>query len=394
MSSSPRSRDAVPHAFWNRYRVDGVRVRALDDGGILKIERLDRYHTGTTGDACVVRAWSDMGSARGKGGGMTVRFGRAGLVAGACRTVPVAIGVASYGLVFGVLARQAGLSVVEVAAMSGLVFAGSAQLVALGLWAATPPFGPLLLTTLIVNLRLVLMGAALTPWFGRLSPLRAYTSLFFMADENWALTMRAFTDGEQDAAFLLGGGLVLYLAWLSSSLAGRLLGATLGDPARLGLDVAFTTVFLALLTGLWRGWHDLLPWITAAAVAILTAAWLPGRWYILLGGLTGAAVGALQPGADATAGTGRSNADPKPAAGTEIGQRSPDADATAVGTLQPGTGTDAAISRPTAGVVNGAQETLQPGPDVGAPRAMRSESDADGGAGPDPDVDREHNHGR
>ena len=77
-------------------------------------------------------------------------------LAGARACLPVAISVAAYGLVWGVLARGAGLSLLEVVMMSGLVFAGSAQFVALDLWTATPsslPIGPLILAALIVNLR-------------------------------------------------------------------------------------------------------------------------------------------------------------------------------------------------------------------------------------------------
>jgi len=71
-----------------------------------------------------------------------------------------------------------------------------------------------------------------------------------------------------------------------------MLGGAIGDPTRLGLDFAFTAVFIALLAGLWRGKGDLLPWIVAAAVAIAGAHLLPGKWYILLGAVAGSLVGA------------------------------------------------------------------------------------------------------
>ena len=63
--------------------------------------------------------------------------------AGARACLPVAISIAAYGLVWGVLARGAGLSVLEVIMMSLLVFAGSAQFVALDLWTATPASLPI-----------------------------------------------------------------------------------------------------------------------------------------------------------------------------------------------------------------------------------------------------------
>jgi predicted branched-subunit amino acid permease len=78
--------------------------------------------------------------------------------------VPVAISIAAYGVVWGVLAGQAGLTPWEVLLMSGLVFAGASQFVALDSW--TPGSLPILgiiVTTAIVNLRMLLMTATLRP---------------------------------------------------------------------------------------------------------------------------------------------------------------------------------------------------------------------------------------
>ena len=216
-----------------------------------------------------------------------VAFDLKGGVAGARRVLPIALSVCAYGLVFGVLAQQARLSLLEVLLMSGLVFAGSAQLIVLSLWAMPLPIAAILLTTLIVNLRNLLLGAAISPWFSRLPPLKAYTSIFFLADENWALTMGEFAQGKRNAAFLLGSGLVLYVAWVGSTVVGRTLGDVVHDPARFGLDFAFTAVFLSLLVGLWKGKADLIAWVAAAIVAVAAAHVLPGKWYILLGGLAG-----------------------------------------------------------------------------------------------------------
>jgi branched chain amino acid efflux pump len=223
-----------------------------------------------------------------------VAFDLKGGVAGARRVLPIALSVCAYGLVFGVLAQQARLSLLEVLLMSGLVFAGSAQLIVLSLWAMPLPIAAILLTTLIVNLRNLLLGAAISPWFSRLPPLKAYTSIFFLADENWALTMGEFAQGKRNAAFLLGSGLVLYVAWVGSTVIGRTLGDVVHDPASFGLDFAFTAVFLSLLVGLWKGKADLIAWVAAAIVAVAAAHVLPGKWYILLGGLAGSVAGVVR----------------------------------------------------------------------------------------------------
>ena len=232
----------------------------------------------------------------GDGADGRVIFTLAGALDGARSLVPVAISGFAIGLVFGVLARQAGVGVVETVLMSVLVFSGAAQFLVLGLWATPLPVATIALTTLVVGLRHLLMGAALAPWFAKLPRLKAYASVFFMADENWALTMSGFSRGRRDAAFLIGGGLLMFLSWTSSTLIGRTLGGAVRDPAQWGLDFAFTAVFLALLVGMWKGTSDLLPWAVAAAVAVAGHALLPGQWYILLGGLAGSLVGAVRDG--------------------------------------------------------------------------------------------------
>jgi 4-azaleucine resistance transporter AzlC len=223
-----------------------------------------------------------------------VVFGRAGFLAGARQSVPLAISVATYGLVFGVLARQAGLGVSGASLMSAIVYAGAAQFAVLGLWQPPLPIATIVLTTFIVNLRHVLMGASLRPYLATLSPLTRYGLLFFLTDESWALTIGYLKRGGRDVAFLLGSGVMLFFGWQSATFVGGALAGVVTDPTRLGLDYAFTAVFLALLVGLFRGKGDVLPWLTAAVVAGLASQLLPGKWYILLGGIAGSLVGALR----------------------------------------------------------------------------------------------------
>ncbi len=221
-------------------------------------------------------------------------FTLSGALLGARRAIPLALSVSAVGFAFGVLAHQAKLDVVDAVLMSGLVYAGASQFVALSLWAAMPlPVATIILTTFIVNLRHLLMGASLRPWFSRLPPWRAYISVFFMVDESWALTMGEFAAGGRDAAFLLGSGMILFIAWVSSTVIGQTIGAFINNPAQWGLDFAFTAVFTALLVGMWKGKSNILPWAVAAVVAVAAAHWLPGKWYIILGGTAGSLFGAL-----------------------------------------------------------------------------------------------------
>lgn len=207
---------------------------------------------------------------------------------------PVAISIAAYGVVWGVLAGQAGLSVLEVALMSGLVFAGASQFVALDMWSlGNLPILSIIIAAGIVNLRMLLMSATLRPLVGHLSLPKQLGAMFFVSDEQWAMTMAQMQKGGGTVAFLLGTGALSWFAWMGSTLCGRVLGAFIDDPTKYGLDFAFTATFLALLLGMWRGRGDLIPWIVGALAAILTSKLIEGNWYIIVGGLVGSFAGAL-----------------------------------------------------------------------------------------------------
>ncbi|WP_459807188.1 AzlC family ABC transporter permease [Halopiger thermotolerans] len=219
-----------------------------------------------------------------------VTFDREGLRAGFVTCVPIALGVGGYGIAFGVLADRAGLSVAEAALMSATVLAGASQIIAVELWADPLPIATIVFTVFAINLRYSLMGAALQPWFRHLSPARVYGSLYFMADENWALTMRDLKSGSGRGAFLLGSGIAIWVFWVGSTILGAVAGGVVGDPTRYGFDFILVAVFVALAAELWEGKSTLVPWVASLGTAVISAHYLPGRWYVLLGGLVAAAV--------------------------------------------------------------------------------------------------------
>ncbi len=222
-----------------------------------------------------------------------VVFTRDGVARGMRASVPIAIGVAVYGAVFGLLARQVGLSFLENLLMNLFVFAGAAQTASLEMWEYPLPVLSIVATTLLINLRLILLGAAARPWLHHQPDREVYPMLHVMADEGWSVAMNARRLGERDVGFFLGANLLVAFAWLPAVVGGHLAGGGIGDPAAIGLDFAFTTIFAAILFGGYRTRFDLVPWGAAGGAALLASWLLPGTWYVLVGGVTGFTVGFL-----------------------------------------------------------------------------------------------------
>lgn len=118
---------------------------------------------------------------------------------GAFAVLPAAVAVVPFGLLLGALAAQKGLSPLEVALMSSLVFAGSAQMVAVDIWRDPAPWVLLGVTTLTINLRHLMMGASLSLQLGGFRPWQRLFGVAFLADEIWALAERRAALGQLHA---------------------------------------------------------------------------------------------------------------------------------------------------------------------------------------------------
>ncbi|MDO9090091.1 MAG: AzlC family ABC transporter permease, partial [Burkholderiaceae bacterium] len=201
-------------------------------------------------------------------------------------------GVFVYGLVFGVLASERGLSLLQAALMSLLVYSGTAQLAALQSWGSSPVVLPLVASVLVINARYLLYGAAIQPWLSKVSRKQAYASLFVLGDSNWAMSMREYAMGARDAGFVFGSGLSNFSFWVLGTLLGNVLAGSVPNPQALGLDFMLVAFAAAISIEAWRSKADIWPALAAAAVAWALHRWVPGGWYIVGAGLAGAAVGA------------------------------------------------------------------------------------------------------
>lgn len=215
------------------------------------------------------------------------------LWAGFLAVVPLWFGAVPFALIYAVTALSDGLTPAQTLAMSLLVFAGAAQFTAAGLFASGIAPLTIVITTLIVNLRHVLLAASLAPHVQRAPAWQRALLAFQLTDESYAVGMRAFVLGQGSLAYQFGANLSMYLAWSLSTAVGLLLGALIPDPNAYGLNLVFPLAFIGLLVPLVRQRSDALVALIAGALAVGGALLLPGSWYLLLAGVVASGIGAL-----------------------------------------------------------------------------------------------------
>jgi 4-azaleucine resistance transporter AzlC len=155
---------------------------------------------------------------------------------------PLLPAVFAFSASFGVLAHAAGMSRAASIVMSATTFAGSALVAVVSILGAGGTVVAAIAAALLLNARYAAIGISVGAHF-RGGPLRRIVESQLIVDESWAVTVRP--DGSIDHAALVGAGSALWTCWLGGTVVGAY--ASLGDPARLGLDGAFPALFLALL---------------------------------------------------------------------------------------------------------------------------------------------------
>jgi 4-azaleucine resistance transporter AzlC len=202
-----------------------------------------------------------------------------------------------FGLVYGLAAREVGLSPVDVLAMSVLVFAGGAQFAVLGYIGAGAPWLSIVVVTALINARHLLYGAVLAPYVANL-PVRVRAAMAYpLSDETFAFTLSHFRRiGYADvrAYFLLGLGLEVG-PWVLATVVGTALAGSIAEPAVFGLDVIFPAAMAGLAVGMVTGRRELAAAIAGALVGVVAGLLVDPAVGIVSGAVVGPIVGLLIP---------------------------------------------------------------------------------------------------
>lgn len=207
---------------------------------------------------------------------------------------PFILVIVPFGALFGVVAMEAGLNVVDTMSFSVLVIAGAAQFTALALMVDHAPTLIVLASALAVNLRMAMYSAALTPYLGQAKLWQRALIAYLLVDQSYATSHARF---ESDPpltlparlAFFFGSVTLVVPLWYLATLGGAVLGQQV--PPALALDFAVPITFIALVMPMLRT----LAHVAAALVGVLAAlslTWVPYNLGLLLAGTLGMIAGA------------------------------------------------------------------------------------------------------
>lgn len=214
-------------------------------------------------------------------------------VLGLRAVLPLLLGVAPFGVIYGVVALQSGIPAPAAMAMSSIVFAGSAQFLLAQLLGAGAPMLLSVGAVGLINLRHALYSASVAPLLAQLPRRWKVLLAYLLTDEAYAAAIPHLlgqAPGGRAAAhwILFGSGFGLWAGWQLSTLAGVVVGAQL--PGGLGLDFALPLTFIAIVVPMISSRALLVAALTAGAVAVLLAA-LPYKLGLFIAALAGLAAG-------------------------------------------------------------------------------------------------------
>lgn len=206
---------------------------------------------------------------------------------------PILLGVFPFGMIYGALARDAGLSAAASQAMSSIVFGGASQFIAAKLIKESAPALVIVLTIAVVNLRHLLYSASVAEYV-RALPLRWKLALaYLLTDEAYAAAIVHYETegaGKDGHWFFLGAGLALWTCWQVSTALGVFAGAAI--PPTWRLDFALPLTFLAMVVPTLKDRASAAAALVGGVAALAFFAF-PYKLGILAAALAGIAAGLL-----------------------------------------------------------------------------------------------------
>lgn len=162
--------------------------------------------------------------------------------------IPTLFGYVGIGIAAGIIGKAANLTILEITLLSIIVYAGAAQFIITGLLLTTALIMAIIFTVFLINLRHLLMGMTIAPFFKRFSLINNIGIGTLLTDETFAVAVNAISQQKTiDANWMHGLNITAYLFWIMSCITGAILGNWLPDPYQFGFDFSLIAMFIGLL---------------------------------------------------------------------------------------------------------------------------------------------------
>ena len=183
-------------------------------------------------------------------------------------TIPVMTGFLFLGMAFGIMLEAKGYGFLWCLLMSGCIYAGSMQYVAISL--LTTAFNPVaaLVMTLMVNARHLFYGLSMLDKFKGTGKFKPYL-IFGLTDETFSILCATEPPaGVSKNWFMFFTTLLNQCYWVGGSLIGSVLGSVISFNTK-GLDFVLTALFIVIFVGQWQETKNHVPAITGIVVTVV-----------------------------------------------------------------------------------------------------------------------------
>lgn len=194
-----------------------------------------------------------------------------------------------YGISFGALSVAAGLSFWQTVALSSLMFTGGSQFAFIGVVSGGGAGASALGAATLLGVRNAVYGMSMNALVRPRGWLRLLAAHVTIDESNAAASSQTHPVEERRGFWIAGVG--VFLLWNLFTVVGALLGNTLGDPARWGLDGAAVAAFLGLLWPRLTAREPVAVAVVCALVTALTIPVLPPGLPILVAAVVAALLG-------------------------------------------------------------------------------------------------------
>ncbi|MBD3664426.1 AzlC family ABC transporter permease [Sulfitobacter aestuariivivens] len=225
---------------------------------------------------------------------MAITTPKSAFLRGLADGLPFLLVVIPFATLFGILATEAGLSVLETLTFSVVVIAGAAQLTALQLLQENAPTAVVIASALAVNLRMAMYSASLTPYIGKAPLWQRALAAYLMVDQSYVVAVSKFEQSPtmtlpQRMGYFFGAVASVAPTWYGFTLVGALVGSQV--PESWALDFALPITFLAMIAPMFRTMAHVIAALVAVVVSLLCAD-VPYSLGLIIAGSAGMMAGA------------------------------------------------------------------------------------------------------